>query len=241
MAATRRWRQHQRRRRQREARRRRTAQWQQRGSSSANAATVAAAQQQDGGSSLAAARRQRQWRQCDSAMSEAAWRRQREAQRQRTVRWQQCSGSSAKAAAVAAARQSDVDGSLVALWRWRQCQRRWWQHKMRQRCTAQRRQHSGSSAEAAADSPAPFTNAWTHAPLNATDAPTYASLSLVEDKGTTAPTASLLLVGAATAAPVAMSTAVADAPTPPTPTPPPMILPTLMATPMTSFVKLNLI
>ena len=59
----------------------------------------------------------------------------------------------------------------------------------------------------------------------------YKSLSLVEDGGTTAPTASSSL--AATAAPVATSTAVADAPT--------LLLTTQTATPMTLFVKLNLI
>jgi hypothetical protein len=54
---------------------------------------------------------------------------------------------------------------------------------------------------------APSANALTHAPSNATDAPTYAPSSLVEDGGMTAPTASSS--SAATAAPVATSTAVA--------------------------------
>jgi hypothetical protein len=78
-------------------------------------------------------------------------------------------------------------GGSAAAWRWRGggCSvggatkaRRW--------RTAQRRQRGGSSAEAAADSPAPSANGPTHAPSNATDSPTYASLSLVEDGGTTA-------------------------------------------------------
>ncbi len=78
---------------------------------------------------------------------------------------------------------------------------------------------------------APSGNALTHAPSKATDAPTYASLSLVEDGGTTVLTA--LSSSAATASPAAMSTAIADAPLPPT------TMPT--ATPMTLFVELNLI
>ncbi len=118
----------------------------------------------------------------------------------------------------------NVSGSLAAARRRRQRQRRW-------RCTARRRQRGGSRLEAAADLPAPSVNAPTHALSNATNAPTYASLSLVKDGGTTAPTASSLL--AATAVPVAMSTAVADAP--PLPTTPPT------ATPTASFVKLKLI
>ncbi len=56
--------------------------------------------------------------------------------------------------------------------------------------TARRRQRGGSSAEAAADSPAPSANGPTQVPSNATDSPTYASSSLVEDGGTTASTAS---------------------------------------------------
>ena len=83
--------------------------------------------------------------------------------------------------------------------------------------------------EAAADLPAPSVNAPTRAPSNATNVPTYASLSLIDDRGTTAATA-LLSAAAAMAAPVATSTAVADAPPPPTTTP--------MAMPTTSFVKL---
>ncbi len=71
--------------------------------------------------------------------------------------------------------------------------------------------------EAAADSPAPSLNAPIYAPMNATDAMTYTSSSLVEDGGTTVPRALLSL--AATAAPVGTSTAVADAPPPPTMTP----------------------
>jgi hypothetical protein len=78
---------------------------------------------------------------------------------------------------------------------------------------------------------APSANAPTHTPSNATNAPTYASSSLVKDGGTTALTASSL--SAATASPAAMSTPVADAPPPPTTAP--------TATPMTSFVELNLI
>ncbi len=80
----------------------------------------------------------------------------------------------------------------------------------------------GSSTEATVDPPAPSANALTHAPSNATDTPTYASSSLVEDGGTTVPTASLS--SAAMAASVATSTAVADAPPPPTM---PMPTPTL--------------
>jgi hypothetical protein len=82
--------------------------------------------------------------------------------------------------------------------------------------------------EAEADSPAPFANAQTHTPSNATDAPTYASLSLVKDGGTTVPTALSSL--AATAAPMETSTAVANVPSP-----------LAMTPPTTSFVKLNLI
>ncbi len=91
------------------------------------------------------------------------------------------------------------------------------------------------------DSPAPSRNALTHTLLNATDAPTYASSSLVEDGGTTALTASLL--SAATAAPVETSPVVANVPPPPTMTYLTTTLPTLTPTAMamTSFVKLNLI
>ncbi len=93
------------------------------------------------------------------------------------------------------------------------------------------------------DSPAPSKNAPTHVPLNTTDTPTYASSSLVEDGGTTAPTA--LSSSAALTAPVETSTAVADALLPPATTPPTTTPPMLMATPTptltTSFVKLNLI
>ena len=115
-------------------------------------------------------------------------------------------------------------------------QRRWQQRKARRRRTARWRQRGGSSLEAEADSPAPFANAPTHTPSNATDWPTYASLSLVEDGGTTAPTALSSL--AATALSVETSTAVTNAPLPPT-----MMLPMLTptATATTSFVKLNLI
>jgi hypothetical protein len=90
--------------------------------------------------------------------------------------------------------------------------------------------------EAAADSPAPSANAPTHTTSNATNAPMYASLSLVKDGGTTAPTASLPLT--AMAAPVETSTVVANAPPPPTMKPQMMTLPTPMptATAMTSFV-----
>ena len=80
----------------------------------------------------------------------------------------------------------------------------------------------GSNTEAAVDSPALSANAPMHAPSNNTDAPAYTSLSLVEDGGTTVPTASLS--SAATVALGATSTAVADAP-PPLPT-----TPTAMAT-----------
>ena len=51
----------------------------------------------------------------------------------------------------------------------------------------------------------------THAPLNATDTPTCAPLSLVEDGGTTV----LIALSLATAAPVAMSTVAAAAQTKP--------------------------
>ena len=85
--------------------------------------------------------------------------------------------------------------------------------------------------EAAADSPAPSENAPMHVPLNATDAPTYTSLSLVEDGGTTVLRA--LSSSAAAAPPAAMSTAVADVPSPLT------MMPTAM--PTTLFVELNLI
>jgi hypothetical protein len=86
--------------------------------------------------------------------------------------------------------------------------------------------------EAAADSPAPSGNGPTHVPSNVTDVLTYASSSLVEDGGTTAPLASLSVAG--TVAPMATSTAVADA----------LLLPTTMptATLTTTFclTKLNL-
>ena len=107
----------------------------------------------------------------------------------------------------------------------------------------QRQQRGGSSAGAAADSPAPSANAPTHTPLNATDALTYASSSFVEDGGRTALTASLL--AAATTVPVETSTAVANAPPLLTMTPLTTTLPTPTATAMametTLFVKLNLI
>ena len=92
--------------------------------------------------------------------------------------------------------------------------------------------------EAEADSPAPSVNALAHTPSNATNAPMYASSSLVEDGGMTAPTASLSL--AVTVVPLETSTAVTNAPPPPT-----MTLPTpkapATATVTTSFVRLNLI
>ena len=176
---------------------------------------MTAAQQRKVSGSLAAARQQRHcqrwWQQRDSA----------------TV-------------AVAAAQQRNVGNSLTVAWWRRQRQRRWRQRQMRWRGTARRRQCGGSSAEAAVDFLAPSVNVPTHAPSNATDAPTYTSLSLVKDRGTTAPTASLLLAAAA-AVPVATSTAVADASPPPMTTPPPTTPPTPTATPTTSFVKLNLI
>ncbi len=65
--------------------------------------------------------------------------------------------------------------------------------KARRWRTARRRQRGGSSAEAAADSPAPSANGPTQVLSNATDSLTYASSSLVEDRGTTASTASSLL------------------------------------------------
>ena len=77
---------------------------------------------------------------------------------------------------------------------------------------------------------APSANGPMQVPSNATDSPTYASSSLVEDGGMTASTASS---SSTTAAPVATSTAVADAP--------PLPMTTPMATPTTLFVKLNLI
>ena len=65
-----------------------------------------------------------------------------------------------------------------------------------QRLRRWRQRDSAMSATAA-----PSANAPMHAPSNITDAPTYASLSLVEDGGTTVLTAS----SSATAAPVATS------------------------------------
>ena len=59
--------------------------------------------------------------------------------------------------------------------------------------------------------PKPSTNALTHMPLNATDAPMYTPLSLVEDGGTMEPKVSLSLL--AMAAPVAMSKAADAVPT----------------------------
>ncbi len=95
--------------------------------------------------------------------------------------------------------------------------------------------------EAVADSPALSVNALTQAPSNATDAATYAFLSLVEDGGTTALTALSSL--AATAAPVETSNVVANSPPPLVMTPPTMTPPTGMATatatPTISFVKPN--
>ena len=58
---------------------------------------------------------------------------------------------------------------------------------------------------------APSANALTHAPLNVNNMPTYAPSPLVEDRGTTVPTASSL----ATAAPVATSAVAAAAQTTP--------------------------
>ena len=150
-----------------------------------------------------------------------AWQRQRRWWQCEALRWctaqrQQHNCSSTEATAVAAARQRAVSGSLAAA---------------RRRLTARQRHRGGSSTEAAADSRAPSANVPTHAPLNATDAPTYASSSLVEEGGMTAPAALLSL--AATALPAATSTAVADG------LPPPTTMPTAM--PTTLFVKLNLI
>jgi hypothetical protein len=77
-----------------------------------------------------------------------------------------------------------------------------------------------------------------HAPSNATEALAYASLALVEDRGMTELTALSSL--AARSAPVAASTAVADAPPPlPRTRPPTTTPPTPTATLTTSFVKLN--
>jgi len=76
-------------------------------------------------------------------------------------------------------RQRDSAMSAAA---WRR--QRWWrQREARRRGTARRRQRGGSSTAAAAvaAAAAPSANAPTHAPSNATDAPTYASSSLVED------------------------------------------------------------
>ncbi len=67
----------------------------------------------------------------------------------------------------------------------------------------------------------------THAPSNATDAPTYAPSSSVKDGGTTAPTASSLATAVAT------STAAAAAPTTATAM--------ATATVTTSFVNYNII
>ena len=70
-------------------------------------------------------------------------RRQRKAQRLRTARRWQCSGRSAEAAAVAAARQRNFGGSMAVVRRRRQ-------GEARRRRTARRRQRGGSSADAAA-------------------------------------------------------------------------------------------
>jgi hypothetical protein len=140
-----------------------------------------------GGGDCATARRWR-WQQRASATLAEAWRRHSGGgsvsggggSAKRGGSAQHDSGSAAAVAVsamVAAARQRDVGGSLAVVWRWRQREARRWR-------TARRRQRGGSSAEAAADSLAPSANAPTHTPSNATDAPTYASLSLVEDGGT---------------------------------------------------------
>ncbi len=92
----------------------------------------------------------------------------------------------AASAAVVAAQQCDVGNSLAAARRQgrrQQRQRRWRQREARRQRTAGGRQRGGSSAEAAADFPAPSVNAPMHTPLNATDALTYASSSLVKVGG----------------------------------------------------------
>ena len=115
--------------------------WRQRDSATS---AVAAARQRDVGGSLAAARRrrQRQWR----------WR-QREARRRCTARRQQRGCSRADAAAVVAARQHDVGGSLAAArWQW-QSQRLWRQRDVGGGGSAparRRRQHGGGTPHGAA-------------------------------------------------------------------------------------------
>ena len=64
-----------------------------------------------------------------------------------------------ESAAVAAAPQRDVSGSLAATRRRWQHQQQWRQREAQRWRTAQRRQHGGSSMEAAADSPALSANA----------------------------------------------------------------------------------
>ena len=142
--------------------------------------------------------------------------------------WRQHSGSTAAAAAlaaVAAARSTVAAHCAMAAAQWQQ----------RGGCGG-----GGSvSGGGAAESPAPSANVPTHTPSKATDVPTYASSSLVEDGGMTAPTASLL--SAAMAAPMETSTAVDNAPPLPTMTYPTTTLPPTPPTAMTLFVKLNLI
>ncbi len=114
----------------------------------------------------------------ESLAAERRWRRRKEWRRCTVRQWQSdCSSVDAVAGEArwwCAARRCSVSGTT----------------KARQWRTARRRQRGGSSAEAAADSPAPSVNGRTQVPSNATDSPTYASSSLVEDGGTTASTAS---------------------------------------------------
>jgi hypothetical protein len=86
-------------------------------------------------------------------------------------RWRQLGGGTAGVAALQRQRRNQSAAKRTVRWR----------------------QRGGSSAEAAADSLAPSANGPTQVPSNATDSPTYASLSLVEDGGMTASTASLSL------------------------------------------------
>ncbi len=81
--------------------------------------------------------------------------------------------------------------------------------------TIERRTFSSGIKDSATDddrgATAPPTPSLTHAPSNATDTPTYAPSSLVEDGGTTVLTAS----SSATAVPVATSTVATAAQTKP--------------------------
>ncbi len=171
----------------------------QRGCSSVDATAVAAARQRNVDGSLAAAQRQlqRQWR----------WWQRNNATLALGAALRKLSGAAVAAArsvaavhsAMAAVQLQQLGGRLAAARRQRQRQQQrdiatllaarrrcgrgcsvGGATKVRQWRTAQRRQRGGSSAEAAADSPAPSVNGPTHAPSNTTNLPTYASSSLVE-------------------------------------------------------------